>query len=271
MFLWQRLALVTYKNKENDEDQETAIAALQEAEQILIKHCELYVSTDPETLGLAGAINKRLYERTENSGYFDKSVFYYERGFYIKQDYYNGINVAYMYTVKAAKLAEEGEEFSAIVNYGHANLIRKKVAEICLKLVNSDTFASRGDQEWVYMTLYEAYFGMGRQDEADKYLPKIDEVASEFGKETFESQKKRLGNDMARFHSHVRLPSGDAGAGPAPVPKEAAADQSSAVAVASPAKPEVSRQPGGPISIDLGSHQDKPLKSIEVTCKVEFD
>jgi len=37
-----------------------------------------------------------------------------------------------------------------------------------------------------------------------------------------------------------------------------------------PKKPEVSHQPGGPISIGLGSHQDKPVKSIEVTCKVEF-
>ncbi len=43
-----------------------------------------------------------------------------------------------------------------------------------------------------------------------------------------------------------------------------------AVTVTGPKKPEVSHQPGGPISINLGSHQDKPVKSIEVTCKVEF-
>ena len=64
IFLKQRLALVTYKSKEKDEDDAVAIAALKEAEKILEESCQLSISNDPETLGLGGAIKKRQHEGT---------------------------------------------------------------------------------------------------------------------------------------------------------------------------------------------------------------
>lgn len=264
MFLWQRLALVTYKNKEDASDEE-AIEALNEAEQILAVNCDLHISTDPETLGLAGAINKRLYERTDNLAHFEKSVFYYERGFYIKQDYYNGINVAFMYTVRAAELAEQDEQFDAIVYYGHANLIRKKVAEICLKLFESESFASRGDKEWVYLTLYEAYFGQGQTDEADKYMPYIDK-ASDFARDSFHDQKEKLAGLMATFEKRVQMPEGDGAVSAVPVP--AAEGETLPAPVASPG---VTQTPEGAISIDLGNLRGRSVKSVEVNCKIDFD
>jgi tetratricopeptide (TPR) repeat protein len=101
LFLAQRLALVTYKNGETRDadgniDKEQAIAALGEAEQILGRYCAPKISTDPETLGLSGAINKRLFDLSEGLEYLDRAIALYERGFYVKQDYYNGINVAFM-------------------------------------------------------------------------------------------------------------------------------------------------------------------------------
>ena len=272
MFLWQRLALVTYKNKEDASDEE-AIEALKEAEQILAVNCDLHISTDPETLGLAGAINKRLYERTNDAHYFEKAVFYYERGFYIKQDYYNGINAAFMYTVKAAEFAEEDETFDAIVYYGHANLIRKKVADICLKLVNSESFASRGDKEWVYLTLYEAYFGRGENEEAEKYIPFIDK-ASDFARDSFQDQKAKLTKLMDRFKSKVPDFGGDGANVPAPEPPKTdlpAPIEEPLPPAPAAAAPTVQHAPGEALSIDLGPHRDKPVKSIEISCKVEFE
>ena len=123
VFLAQRLALATYKAGESrgadgQIDEDRAIAALHDAEDILARYCAPKISNDPETLGLSGAINKRLFELTDDLAYLDRAIEFYERGFYVKQDYYNGINVAYMYTQRANLLTDR---FDAIVSYGHAN------------------------------------------------------------------------------------------------------------------------------------------------------
>ena len=266
IFLKQRLALVTYKSKEKDEDDEAAIAALKAAEKILEESCQLSISNDPETLGLGGAINKRLHERTGDVVYFEKAIDCYERGFYVKQDYYNGINAAFMYTLKANLV---DDEFDAIVCYGRAKMIRQKVAEICLDLVDQEGFENRGDCEWVYQTLAQAYLGMEQEDKVREILPKIEAFSKgTFDMTTFRDQNQKLIEAMEEFKR--RYPIAGKSAAPAETPEEPATAQSTAITVTGPTKPEVSHQPGGPISIGLGSHQDKPVKSIEVTCKVEF-
>jgi len=88
VFLVQRLALVTYKEGEKRDadgniDKKAAIAALKEAESILAKYCAPKISNDPETLGLSGAINKRLFELTDDLAYLDRAIGFYERGFYV--------------------------------------------------------------------------------------------------------------------------------------------------------------------------------------------
>lgn len=263
MFVWQRLVLVTYKQSEDNkkevaEENDAAIAHLREAEQLLIDNCELYVSTDPETLGLAGAINKRLYERTEDLSYFEKSVFYYERGFYIKQDYYNGINVAYMYTLKAAEMIEGGRHYDAIVNYGHGRMIRKKVADICEGLVaNRESFNKRGDKQWIYQTLAQAYLGMGERDKAEALMPEIQKFSEgKFDMSTFLEQNQKLVDAMETFESRVEIPSGD---GKPAAARPAKVDRAPAAAVSQ-----------GPISIAPELLHDKPIRSIEVTCKIEY-
>ncbi len=86
LFLAQRLALVTYKEGETRGadgtfDEKTAIAALNEGEDILAKYCAPKISNDPEKLGLSGAINKRLFELTDDLEYLDRAIRFYERGF----------------------------------------------------------------------------------------------------------------------------------------------------------------------------------------------
>jgi hypothetical protein len=163
LFLAQRLALVTYKGGEKPDadgniDPKIAIAALHQAEDILVKCCAPKISTDPETLGLCCAINKRLFELNHDLEYLDWAIRFYEREFYVKQDYYNGINVAYMLTQRANLLTDR---FDAIVSYGHANMIRQNVLRICNELIDDEeAFAQRGDKQWVYMTLAEAYQGL---------------------------------------------------------------------------------------------------------------
>src|SRR5262249_19765620 len=89
-FVVQQLALSTYKSTDLD-----AHAALKEGGTIL-EELSPKSTTDPETLGLWGAIHKRLYdlarEPAEKRKALDEAVWAYEKGFYLKNDYYTGIN-----------------------------------------------------------------------------------------------------------------------------------------------------------------------------------
>ncbi|MBL8351633.1 MAG: DUF4071 domain-containing protein [Burkholderiaceae bacterium] len=262
VFLAQRLALVTYKHGERKGadgqiDPKVATEALIAAEQILAKYCEPKISNDPETLGLSGAINKRLFELSGDRAYLDRAIRFYERGFYVKQDYYNGINVAYMYNLRANLI---DDRFEAIVNYGHANMIRRLVVEICEELIADEAaFANRGDQEWVYLTLAEAFHGLGRNADEVRLAPKIELVASAFGKETYTQQRAKLQAAIDQFRQRVR-------------PDELSAAPSGAAAAETPAATPAAQAAGDrhPITIDADIAPGRQVRSIEVSCKIEY-
>ena len=263
VFLIQRLTLVTYKSKLPD-----PVTALQEAEKILAD-AKPDITTDPETLGLSGAINKRMYEETGDMHYFNKSLWFYERGFYVKQDYYNGINVAYLYTIRATL---QEDSFDAIVDYGHANIIRRKVADICLALIESENFNSRGDKEWVYQTLAQAYLGMDQEAEAEKLFPKIEELSKgAFDMHTFKEQNQKLVDAMEQFKNARHLSDGQPVTPPqasqAQKIEEATGDEKEAD---STSVTKVYHSSGKPITIAIDENQGKAIKSIEVHCKIDY-
>ena len=69
----QKLALVTCKDKEIQSED-----ALERALQTLSSE-GLWQNSDPETLGLAGGIHKRLWEINGNAGELEESLRFYER------------------------------------------------------------------------------------------------------------------------------------------------------------------------------------------------
>jgi tetratricopeptide (TPR) repeat protein len=149
-YIIQKLALSTYKNKHPNH-----VVALREAIKIL-KPLDPDSSTDPETLGLSGAIYKRLWEEENIIDSLDKSIYYYEKGFYIKNDYYNGINLAFLLNIRGS--LQSGYE--SIADYVLANRVRAKVVDICDNLMKTD-FENRSDQYWIAATLEEALFALG--------------------------------------------------------------------------------------------------------------
>jgi hypothetical protein len=182
VLLYQRKALLTYKrsqkNPSDDEEKhQAAIGDLHAAMEVFSQADPPDRSNDPETPGLAGAMNKRLRERTNDERFLDLSILYYERGFYIAQGYYTGINVAFMYSVKAVELLDT-DFFLATLNYGHAQLLRKKVAEVCEAMRACDDWASRGDRVWVLLTMAEAYEASGQPAEAKRVLTEAEAVAT---------------------------------------------------------------------------------------------
>ncbi len=78
----QQYALSTYESKDPSER-----TALQDALSI-INELEPNNTNDPETLGITGAIYKRLWLLDNDIEYLYRAIEYYRKGFQINSDYY---------------------------------------------------------------------------------------------------------------------------------------------------------------------------------------
>jgi hypothetical protein len=197
-FLKQRLALVTYKSQRPN-----PVKSLHNAEKVLAD-LSPDVTTDPETLGLSGAINKRLYEMTREEAFLGKAVWFYERGFYIQRDYYNGINLAYLLTLKSTTVEDK---FEAISYYLQANRVRERTVSICNDLIKQKNFKERGDREWIYQSLAQAHLGLGHEAEVEAIIPTIDKLSKgPFDIDTFKEQNRKLIDLIKTFRKKHRYP-----------------------------------------------------------------
>jgi len=154
-YIVQKLALVTYKSK-----LPSPVVALNNALAI-IEQLDLETSTDPETLGLAGAIYKRLWDETQLFEHLSSSIEHYEKGYLINNDYYTGINLAYLLNVRSSVTAD-GDD--AVADRVLAKRVRLHVVELCEQLCQSANFVERGDRYWIMATLEEAHFGLRNQE-----------------------------------------------------------------------------------------------------------
>ncbi len=152
-FIIQKLALATYKSK-----LPTPMEALKEAWELLWQ-LNPERSTDTETLGLCGAVRKRMWDLTSDPAHLDVAIHSYEKGFYLKNDYYNGINLAFLYNVRAAQPGAAKAE--AITDFVLAQRIRRQVIPLCDEAMNLKPAPAQA--YWVLATKAEAYFGLGDQ------------------------------------------------------------------------------------------------------------
>ncbi|MGA8029211.1 MAG: TRAFs-binding domain-containing protein, partial [Bryobacteraceae bacterium] len=117
-----------------------------------------------ETLGLWGAIHKRIWELTGDSSSLNTAIFAYEKGFYLKNDYYNGINLAYLFNERAA--ASQGQEATA--DFVLAQRTRRRVIALCEALLNSGRLLP--DEYWIRATIAEAWLGLGEKAKSEERL-----------------------------------------------------------------------------------------------------
>ena len=162
-YIIQRLAFLTYKSKHP-----TVEAALMKARELLIS-LNPATSNDTETLGLWGAVHKRLWEVTTNTSDLSEAIRAHERGFYLRNDYYNGINLAYLLNVRADQTSDMAE---AVTDFVLARRVRREVIYICDECLSSNPEPSdsatnpqevnqfRASRYWVLATRGEAMFGM---------------------------------------------------------------------------------------------------------------
>jgi hypothetical protein len=162
-YVAQRLALATYKSKLPSPQE-----ALNEAAAVL-ETLSPTTSTDTETLGLFGAVHKRLWDATKDGAHLNKAIWAHEKGFYVKNDYYNGINLAFLLNVRSA-LNSVAEPAEAIADFVVAQRVRRRVAALCQTLLDSTPAPKGADWYWIQATLAEAYAGLGDEERARKLL-----------------------------------------------------------------------------------------------------
>jgi tetratricopeptide (TPR) repeat protein len=197
-YVVQQLALATYKSKEPD-----ARGALIAAREHL-RQLDPDVTNDPETLGLWGAVHKRLWDTDQDRSYLDAAISAYERGFYLKQDYYNGINLAFLLNVRAALNREGGDKSEAIADFVVARRVRREVIRYCERALT--IAADPAARYWIIATLWEAALGLGDAEMATRWQKEAEAAAETVGAvpwmlETTRSQLDRLSTLLAESFS----------------------------------------------------------------------
>jgi len=193
-YVVQQLALATYKSKEPD-----ARSALLTAREHL-RHLDPDITNDPETLGLWGAVHKRLWDAEQDRSYLDVAIGAYERGFYLKQDYYNGINLAFLLNVRAVLHRDGGDKSEAIADFVVARRVRREVIRYCERALT--IAADPAARYWVIATLWEAAVGLGDLDTAARWQKEAEAVAAApWMLDTTRNQLDRLGRLLAESFS----------------------------------------------------------------------
>lgn len=176
-YLIQQQALVTYKSRQPD-----TVQALNDARAILQEHLPPDTTSDPETLGLWGAIHKRLWEEQGDMADLNTSVAAYERGFYLRRDYYTGINYAFLLDLRAAQQADPDE---ALADRVIARRVRQQVLHIVDATLDSLPRARSGQPSdpheayWLGATRLEAMLGLGMLSEMEQEKNTLYETAPE--------------------------------------------------------------------------------------------
>jgi hypothetical protein len=161
-YIVQRLVLATYKSKHP-----TELAALREALEFLAP-LEPDTTNDPETLGLSAAIHKRLWPLTDDIEHLNQAVRACDRGFSVSNDYYNGVNLAFLLNERAVRSRNPAD---AVTDFVVAERVRREVVAICDKWLAENAPAERASAEakrqnadtryWVMATRAEALVALG--------------------------------------------------------------------------------------------------------------
>jgi hypothetical protein len=215
-YLVQRLALATYKTKPE------TVAGLQKGLDIL-KQLNPHESNDPETVGLAGAIEKRLFESGQGAEHLGFAIGYYGRGFYLRNDWYNGINLAYLLNVRTDSSLDQTPE-ERVADLVWANRIRREVIGLCDdqletirkasatveqldgKRPESEVATDRAQKFWCLATKAEAHFGLAEFDAYTKTRSDAEKVQiADWMIGTFDEQIRKL-TALLDEHGHLLNP-----------------------------------------------------------------
>ncbi len=169
-FVTQQYGLMTYKSQQPTEKE-----ALERALDIM----ELLspdTSNDTETLGITGAIRKRLWIMEGARAHLDKAIEFYGRGFNVKRDYYNGENYALCLVMRAEAQQDEEE---ASYDRMTAKKIRTEIVQLLTGEFAAEDYEERPDRVWMHATMANCLFALSRDDEAQRHEDRFKELADQ--------------------------------------------------------------------------------------------
>ncbi len=182
-YFQQQLALATYKSKSPSE-----MSALSDALAIIQK-LGPDESNDPETLGLTGAIYKRMWQAASDKQYLLRAIRYYGKGFELRQDFYNGENLALCFDIVASLEVNEDEKIYYRIS---AKKVREKLISLLSHSLDPDGETS-ADNKWIYATLAHCYLALGDTLRSRQCEKKFFSVATvEWERDTYSTSKAQL-------------------------------------------------------------------------------
>ena len=161
IFYIQQEALCTYKSEKPEK-----VAALTKALQIITTIKE---QADTETLGIIGAIQKRLWDATKEESFLDGAIEMYKKGWTLHQDYYTGENYALCLEQKSI---QEKDERHKIHEQVEAEEIRKQIIDVILPTLEEE---EPEELKWKYATLSNCFFALGDAEKGQEYEQKFKE------------------------------------------------------------------------------------------------
>ena len=184
LYYIQQLALCTYK-QEADEDHLEIY--LNDALRILEAIKE---TNDPETLGLRGAIYKRLCEYNGNNVvYLDRAIDSYKKGYMLNNDYYTGENLAFCYDLKASML-EVGYEEKIFCKLS-AQKIRKEIYDILSQKLEIEDISKIPNVKWMLASYATCCMAIG-EEKGKEYEERFVRMAAKWEIESYMKQKEKL-------------------------------------------------------------------------------
>ena len=185
-YFLQQQALSVYKSKEPSE-----ATALADALRIIEKLAPDGDSNDPETLGLTGAIYKRMWLSNSDIECLKRAIKYYEKGFQIRGDYYTGENYALCLDMMSSVEEDDEEKTYYIIA---AKKARKQIIEILEDIEIATEDGEIGVEfKWALATLSNCYYGIGEDEKGEKFEKLFISLAeAKWEKETFLENKNKL-------------------------------------------------------------------------------
>jgi hypothetical protein len=182
-FIQQR-ALCTYKS----EDPSPKVALTDAL--LIINELNLNENTtDPETLGITGAIYKNLYRQDHDTENLRRAIEYYQKCYLVRRDYYTGEN--YAHCMELLREAVTDEEEKTFLKFA-AKKVRTSIIS-SLETILIDQQEKRIDQKWIYATLSNCNMALGFKEKAVQFEKEFIQCEPiEWEMETFEKSKHEI-------------------------------------------------------------------------------
>ncbi len=192
LYLIHRLAFTTYKAANPD-----LVSSLYESLHLL-DSINLAHTNDPETVSSAGAIEKKLYENNEGDEHLENSILYFQRGYYLLNNRYNGINLALTFVYRASsELAQSRQE--KIADLIFAQRTWKRVIYLCNRDLPIILEKETKDKNRIENGTKEGQDLQAYYD-AQKFWIAVNQAEASFGLGDFENYKKYKAQALKMHH-----------------------------------------------------------------------